>query len=105
MKNKNAKQERKALNKKLIKNTFFSELKNQRKIEPLIIICDFIAIVIVSFLSEYLIELFAVNNIAKLIIMIATLFIIMFINSVSVNILKKFKNKIKKVRLHLKAKK
>ncbi len=31
MKNKNAKQERKALNKKLIKNTFFSELKNQRK--------------------------------------------------------------------------
>lgn len=32
MKNKNAKQERKEFAKKLIINTFFSELKNQRKI-------------------------------------------------------------------------
>lgn len=93
MKNKNAKQERKALNKKLIISTFFSKLKNQRKIEPVISICDFIAIIISNFLSEYLIEILSVNGIVKVVIMIATLFIMLFVSSVIVNILKKFKTK------------
>lgn len=76
---KNTEQERKALNKKLLKNTFANELKRQRKIKPLICIFDIIAIIIGNLLSDYLIELWSVTGIAKIAINVVAMFAMLII--------------------------
>ena len=90
---KNTEHERKALNKKLLRNTFISELKGQRKIKPLICICDIIAIIIGNLLSDYLIELWLVTGIVKIAINVVVVFAMLIIINSLISFIMKFKSK------------
>ncbi|BCN30873.1 hypothetical protein [Anaeromicropila herbilytica] len=53
--------ERKELNKKLLKNTFKSEIRNRKKVKPLEYIIDFIGILIAFYLADLIVEILSIN--------------------------------------------